>query len=70
MKRNIFLIAFLLFSFLAFAEDPPPGPGGDPGDDGGTPIGGGVPIDGGLSVLLIAGASYAGKKLYDKKNKI
>ncbi len=51
MKRNIFLIAFLLFSFLAFAEDPPPGPGGDPGDDGGTPIGGGVPIDGGLSVL-------------------
>jgi len=28
-----------------------------------------IPIDGGISALIIAGAAYGAKKLYDKKKK-
>lgn len=40
------------------------------GSMGGQPCGGPfppcpVPLDGGISLLLIAGAAYGGKKLYD-----
>ncbi len=28
-----------------------------------------IPIDGGISALVIAGAAYGAKKLYDKKKK-
>ncbi len=41
------------------AQDP-----GDPSSD--DPA---VPVDGGLSLLLAAGAAYAGQKLYRKETK-
>ncbi len=28
-----------------------------------------IPIDGGISALIVAGAAYGAKKLYDKKKK-
>ena len=41
-----------------------PGPPGGPGGPGCWPPPC-VPIDGGLSFLLIAGAAYGGKKMYE-----
>jgi hypothetical protein len=32
----------------------------------GAPVGGGAPIDGGLTLLLLAGAAYGGRKVYKK----
>ncbi|MES2389259.1 MAG: hypothetical protein V4543_14755 [Bacteroidota bacterium] len=69
--RSIWLIAaslviIILISAPVAAQDP-----GDPGDLGPTPSAGatGVPIDGGASLLAVAGAGYAGKRLkaYRKK---
>ncbi len=60
IKFIFFLIIFSLapdFVSLVFSQPPPPPP---------VPI----PIDGGLSVLIVAGLGYAGKKLYSEgKNK-
>jgi len=72
MKKLIkffFIISFLSFGVLVFAD--PPAPPGNPSDAGGVPVG--APIDGGLGILLAMGAAYGGKKLYkarkDKKEK-
>ena len=51
MKKFI-TILLLTISIHAFSQD-------DPADGDGT-----VPIDGGLSLLLAAGAAFAGRKLY------
>ena len=56
MKK--FITIFLLtLSFNAFSQD-------DPADGDGT-----VPVDGGLSLLLAAGAAYAGRRLYRQGGK-
>lgn len=65
LKRILFL-AFVLFSIIGtdvFAAGPP----GPPGGGGGAPCWPPpcVPIDGGISFLLVAGALYGGKKVYD-----
>ena len=52
-----------MLSVEAFAGGAPGGPGGPPG--GCWPPSTCIPIDGGLSFLLIAGAAYGGKKVYD-----
>jgi hypothetical protein len=50
---------------------PPPNGGGDPTQGGNTPVGGGAPIAGGIGILLVLGAAYGGKKVYDfKKRKL
>ena len=67
-KLGIFIIVSLFFglgSLLAQPFNPPGGVG--TGGPIGDPVG--VPIDGGLSVLIVAGVGYAGKKLRDKKKK-
>ena len=51
MKKFI-TILLLTLSLNAFSQD-------DPADGDGT-----VPVDGGLSLLLAAGAAYAGRRLY------
>ena len=56
MKKFI-TILLLTFSLNAFSQD-------DPADGDGT-----VPVDGGLSLLLAAGAAYAGRRLYRKDTK-
>lgn len=67
MKRLTFAITFVLAltgsQYLLAAPPPPPAvkpPCWPP------PC---VPIDGGISALIVAGAAYGAKKLYDKKKK-
>lgn len=56
MKKFITII-LLTFSLNAFSQD-------DPADGDAT-----VPVDGGLSLLLAAGAAYAGRKIYRQGRK-
>lgn len=64
---KLVLITIVLFLALSgidvFAAGPPGPPGGGGGPSCWPPPC--VPIDGGLSFLLIAGALYGGKKIYD-----
>ena len=67
----IFVMIIVLNCSLLFAGPKPPTSAGGPvaggagtgGPMGGT-AGGGAPIDGGFSILLLLGASYAGKTVY------
>lgn len=67
VKQLIILVFFVGFSVIAHAAGPP----GPPGGGGGGPPGGCwppstcIPLDGGISFLLLAGAAYGGKKMYD-----
>jgi hypothetical protein len=68
-----FFLLFVLVSFFTLvtqplrAQLPPPPP--DPTTEETPPCWPPpcIPIDGGLTFLVIAGAGYAGKKLYDKR---
>jgi len=74
MKRivkAVLLIGLFLFllisSALVMAQGTPPPP---PADGHGVtgnqpPTGGDAPIGGGLAILLLMGAAYAGKKIYN-----
>ena len=55
--KKLITILLLVINFNAFSQD-------DPADGDGT-----VPVDGGLSLLLAAGAAYAGRRLYRKGTK-
>ena len=55
--KKLITILLLTISILAFSQD-------DPADGDGL-----VPVDGGLSLLLAAGAAYAGRRLYRKGTK-
>lgn len=71
MKKalKLLLIAgiFLSLPLLSLAQTPPhPNGGGAPGG-GNTPVGGGAPIDGGLSIMLLLGAAYGSRKIYQMK---
>ena len=55
--KKLITILLLVINFNAFSQD-------DPTDGDGT-----VPVDGGLSLLLAAGAAYAGRRLYRKGTK-
>ena len=67
-KNSIFSIALLMvlsfFSIDLKAGGPPAPPSGGGGGPACWPPPC-VPIDGGLSVLLLAGIAYGGKKTYD-----
>lgn len=57
--------AFLLAApVLMFAQNPPHPNGGNAPGSGNTPVGGGAPIDGGISIMLVLGAAYGGRKIY------
>ena len=60
LNRIIIVGAFLLFSFTAFTQPPPPG---QHGGDGDQPL----PIGSGLVILLAMGAAYGAKKVYDAR---
>ena len=51
--KKILIVIMLISSINAFSQ------ADDPADGDGT-----VPVDGGLSLLLAAGAAYAGNRLY------
>ena len=63
----VLLAIFFIFNVDALAFGPP----GPPGGGGGGPPGGCwppsacIPIDGGIGFLMLAGALYGGKKVYD-----
>ena len=52
--KKLITILLLIINMNAFSQD-------DPADGDGT-----VPVDGGRSLLLAAGAAYAGRRLYRK----
>lgn len=65
LKQLIFTVTFIAaFSIFnnTFAAGPPGPPGGGGAPCWPPPC---VPIDGGISFLLVAGAIYGGKKVYD-----
>jgi len=72
-KKILFLAALLTLGTFTLLAQAPPKPPNDP-SLGGTngPIGGegpaGVPIDGGLGILLVLGAGYAVKRVYNARN--
>ena len=55
--KKLITILLLTLNLNAFSQD-------DPADGDGT-----VPVDGGLSLLLAAGAAYAGRRLYRQGGK-
>jgi hypothetical protein len=55
--KKLITILLLIININAFSLD-------DPADGDGT-----VPVDGGLSLLMAAGAAYAGRKLYRQGTK-
>ena len=71
MLKAVLLIGLFLFLLTSSvrlmaqgAPPPPPADGhGAPGNQG--PAGGDAPIGGGLAILLLMGAAYAGKKMYN-----
>ena len=70
MKKTLKLLLiagiFLSLPLLSLAQAPPhPNGGNVPG--GNTPVGGGAPIDGGLSIMLLLGAAYGSRKIYQMK---
>lgn len=67
IKKNAYTILLLLLVSFFSLDIQAAGPPGPPGGGGGPgcwppPC---VPIDGGLSLLLLAGVAYGGKKTYD-----
>lgn len=68
--KKLILLSFLFLGILATTDlkAQPPDPGGEDGLPGCFPPPC-VPIDGGLSLLLIAGTVYGGKKAYDISRK-
>ena len=76
MKRTLKTIVILFFlailPILSDAQPPDPnsgstGTGGAAPGPGNTPTGGGAPIDGGVSILMLMGAAYGWKKIYQIK---
>lgn len=63
LKKVFYTAVLILGAKLSFAQPPLPDPisGCWP-----PPC---VPIDGGISFLLIAGAAYGGKKIYENRKK-
>jgi len=73
IKLILITVTLLLATSIAnelLAAGPPGPPSGGPGG-GGPPCWPPpcVPIDGGLSFLIVAGAIYGGKKIYDISKK-
>ena len=63
--RSVLLITMLLgLPLLNFAQ-PLPYHNGNGSNVGQTPVG--APIDGGLSILLLLGAGYGIKKIYNRR---
>ena len=61
MKKIIIIIVLALAPVIIYAQPLPPAYG----QNGNQQPGGGAPIDGGLSILLLMGAAYGAKKVYN-----
>ena len=58
------IIAALFIYSPIYAQPDPPGGHGQSGD---SPGGGGAPIGSGIALLMLMSVTYAGKKIYDKR---
>ena len=59
-----FIFTFIFFSSVGLFAQLPPDPGGDPNTNGRKDIGGNAPIGTGITILLVLGAAYGGRKTY------
>ena len=62
----IILSVFITVSDLKAGAPPPPPTGGSTPPCWPPPC---IPIDGGITLLAVAGAAFAGKKLYENRKK-
>jgi hypothetical protein len=71
MKKAIRIIItagfFLVAPLIMVAQTPPHPNGGNAPGSGNVPVGGGTPIDGGFSIMLVMGAAYASRKIFQLK---
>lgn len=63
LNRFWMLMAVVMITGVAYAQDAPPPPPGEHGSGSNQPAGG-APIGSGLFALLGLGAAYGGKKVY------
>ena len=64
-KYKKYLVAFLLMFAVNFGYSQMMGPSDPTGDpEQGGALGGGAPIGGGVGILLVLGAAYGGRKVY------
>ena len=69
IAKLLVLIMLVMASASLFSQDPPDPNGGiDPNGDN-TPVGGRATVSGGIILLLVLGAAYGGKKVYDLRKK-
>ena len=73
MKKILAVLAVSAFvlgiSLSAIGQKPPQPPG--KGQSGDQPVpGGSAPIDGGLSMLLLLGAGYGAKRVFDARKRL
>ncbi|MFC1731783.1 hypothetical protein ACFL6I_15805 [candidate division KSB1 bacterium] len=59
-------LSFLCVLFIVYSSFGQPGPPPQHGDPGDHPVGGSAPIGSGLIILLVLGAGYGSKKVYDR----
>ena len=66
MKKllKIFIVTLFILSSSILVAQNPPNPDGDPNSDGGSELGGNAPIGAGITLLLVLGAAYGGRKTY------
>lgn len=67
LKKLIIIVVLIIVPVILPSQNPPPPPPGH-GMSGNVP-GGGAPIAGGIGILLLLGAAYGGKKIYDINNR-
>jgi hypothetical protein len=68
IAKLLLLTVLITGSQQLISQPPPPPPPGHGGD--GNQNAGNAPIDGGLGILLVLGAAYGGKKIWDYRKKL
>lgn len=66
LKKHILTLILTAVNLVIFAGPPPPPPPGVGPACWPPPC---IPIDGGITLLMVAGAAYGAKKLYNFKKK-
>ncbi|MBN3034221.1 MAG: hypothetical protein JW861_01430, partial [Bacteroidales bacterium] len=67
MKKLMVAGLILALPVITLAQTPPHPNGGNAPGGGNIPVGGGAPIDGGIVMLMIMGAAYGSRKIYQLK---
>lgn len=68
IMKNIIVIAIISLAPLLGLAQPIPPSGAGHGSGANQP-GNGAPLDGGLSILILMGAAFGGKKIYSLRKK-